>query len=354
MSDKRKLTPFLAHEMLFDFVTKQLDADREAAVEEFIREDKESQNLLEAIRRGISYAESLKTISLTDEALQDLDQSENLVSLSKRVARWSEWPDSLRWSIIAVAISICTAGLVVVIPWKSVPLFRSGPSFDSGSIEMARIEPRRPIGDESTIASNTAEDSKETETGPFEGSGDEEFSEEASGAVPPTHVAVGNVRPTPAASSWVPVVPTAQPTPPPTVAKATPIPVPTPAPRVAVVPTPVPPPPVAAVATAPAANSKSSRGFVYRAFMTLGDLENIAPKITQQMKELGAEKAGEVELGWRRGTGRYYHFSIPEPNEQKLLEALRVYGPVRISKDPHPRVMPDGQVRFILWIESGS
>ena len=41
MSDKRKLTPFLAHEMLFDFVTKQLDADREAAVEEFIREDKD-------------------------------------------------------------------------------------------------------------------------------------------------------------------------------------------------------------------------------------------------------------------------------------------------------------------------
>lgn len=354
MSDKRKLTPFLAHEMLFDFVTKQLDADREAAVEAFIREDKESQNLLEAIRRGISYAESLKSISLTDEALQELDQSENFVSLSKRVARWSEWPDSLRWSIIAVAISICTAGLVVVIPWKSIPIFRSGPSFDSGSIEMARVEPRRPLGDESTIASNTSDDSKETETGPFEGSGDEEFSEEASGASPPTHVAVGNTRPTPAASSWVPSASTPVPVAVAPIVKATPIPVPTPAARVAVVPTPVPPPPVAPVAAAPTAASKASRGFVYRAFMTLGDLENVTPKITQQMKELGAEKAGEVELGWRRGTGRYYHFSIPESNEQKLLEALRVYGPVRISKDPHPRVMPEGQVRFILWIESGS
>lgn len=349
MSEKRKLTPFLAHEMLFDFATKQLDPSREAAIKEFIREDGESQSLLEAIRHGIAYAESLKNISLTEEALQDLDQSENFVSLSKRLARWSEWPDSLRWSIIAVAISICTAGLVVVIPWKTIPIFRTGPSFDSGSIEMARVEPRQPVDDESTVAANTGEDSKETETGPFEGSGDEEFSEEASGAVPPTTVAAGSVRPTPAASSWVPTVPAVSPATSPSIPPSTPM------ARVAV-PTPVPPPPIASSAETapPTASSKASRSFVYRAFMTLNDLENIAPKITQQMKELGAEKAGEVELGWRRGTGRYYHFSMPEANEQKLLEALRVYGPVRISKDPHPRVMPEGQVRFILWIESGS
>jgi hypothetical protein len=109
------------------------------------------------------------------------------------------------------------------------------------------------------------------------------------------------------------------------------------------------------VATNVATNvAKSSRSFVYRAFMTLSDLEDITPKITQQIKELGAEKAGEVELGWRRGSGRYYHFTIPENSEQRLLESLRVYGPVRISKDPHPRLMPEGQVRFILWIESGN
>jgi hypothetical protein len=134
---------------------------------------------------------------------------------------------------------------------------------------------------------------------------------------------------------------------------------PTPLPKLPAAP---PTPPVAAPIAAPVpvatnvsagVGAKSSRGFVYRAFMTLADIENVAPKITQQLKELGAEKAGEVELGWRRGSGRYYHFSMPESNEQRLLENLRGYGPVRISKDPHPRVMPDGQVRFILWVESG-
>ena len=86
--------------------------------------------------------------------------------------------------------------------------------------------------------------------------------------------------------------------------------------------------------------------------MTLPDLEKLGPKITADIEQLGGEKAGEVELGWKRGTGRYYHFAIPEANQEKLLERLRAYGPVRLSKDAHPRVMPKGQVRFILWVEA--
>lgn len=102
------------------------------------------------------------------------------------------------------------------------------------------------------------------------------------------------------------------------------------------------------------AGDEKPRGFVYRAFMTLPNLEEISPKIAEDLESLGAEKAGEVELGWKRGTGRYFHFALPEENEKKALEKLQVYGPVRISKDPHPRVMPPGQVRFILWIESAN
>lgn len=85
--------------------------------------------------------------------------------------------------------------------------------------------------------------------------------------------------------------------------------------------------------------------------MTLDNLEEIGPKMRDDIVALGGEKAGEVELGWKRGSGRYYHFALPEENEKKLLERLQVYGPVRISKDPHPRVMPPGKVRFILWVD---
>lgn len=314
MTEKRKLTPFIAHEMLFDYVTDQLDPGRRQAIEEFVNGDRESQNLLEAIRRGISFSESLRKIELSPDCYEELEQAENFITLSRRLAKWSQWPDSLRWSLIALTISVFTAGIIVLMPWNSIPLLQSGPKFDSGTVEIARVEGRNlPDGTVSIAALD--EEADDPQTGPLEGSGDEEFAEESSGAVPPSSIAA------------------------------------TPVPAIVKLPTAAPSP--ATTNTAVGVGAKSSRGFVYRAFMTLADIENVAPKITQQLKELGAEKAGEVELGWRRGTGRYYHFSISDSNEQRLLETLRGYGPVRISKDPHPRVMPDGQVRFILWVESG-
>lgn len=342
MSEKRKLTPFLAHEMLFDYVTDHLDPGRRQAIEEFVKDDRESQNLLEAIRRGISFSESLKKIDLSTESYEELEQAESFVTLSRRLAKWSQWPDSLRWSLIALMISVCTAGVVVLIPWNSIPLLQSGPKFDSGTVEIARVDGRN-LPDGTVAIAAGDEESDDQQTGPMEGSGDEEFAEESSGALPAQTVATVPTQPAPQPAAKLP-----QPTPVSIAARPTPLVSVAPAPPVA-------PAPIATTASASGSASvaKSSRGFVYRAFMTLADLENAAPKITQQLKELGAEKAGEVELGWRRGSGRYYHFSMPETNEQRLLETLRGYGPVRISKDPHPRVMPQGQVRFILWVESG-
>jgi hypothetical protein len=152
MSEKRKLTPFLAHELLFDYVTDQLDPGRRQAIEEFIKEDRESQNLLEAIRRGISYSESLRRIELSPESYEELEQAENFLTLSRRLAHWSHWPDSLRWSLIALMISVCTAGVVVLIPWNSIPLLQSGPRFESGTVEIARVAGRNLPDGTSAIA----------------------------------------------------------------------------------------------------------------------------------------------------------------------------------------------------------
>jgi hypothetical protein len=95
-----------------------------------------------------------------------------------------------------------------------------------------------------------------------------------------------------------------------------------------------------------------AKGFVYRAWLNVADVDGLTPKVTDTIRELGGEKAGEVELGWRKGSGSYYHFSLPEKNEQEVMDRLRAFGRVRFSKDPHPRVMPAGQIRFILWVEA--
>lgn len=432
---RRKLTPFLAHEMLYDYATDQLDQDRKHAVEEFLKTDRESQTLLANIQNALAYANKLKETKVDPDILVHLREAESAMSLGKKYSSWSEWPEALRWSLTAIGLSALVAGVVAVVPWSRFAQKPQAKTAGVESVEVAQIP--QPTSDEleaqNAVADNEGSGDEAPDEASDEGSGDEHDD----GDVSPTHVAAAagaakvaepKVPPTPAPTP-VPVIAKTTPTPAPTLAPtltpapsavvaaqtpaapavATPIviryhftpyfvarvnpfaywnvslryipafivppnPVSTPEPKVVPVlvaakevPKPITPAKQAKATPASSAmpdgdsasgsseqSDEKPRGFVYRAFMTLPDLEDVGPKITEELLSLGAEKAGEVELGWKRGTGRYYHFAMPAENEKKALEKLQVYGPVRISKDPHPRVMPAGQVRFILWVESAN
>lgn len=93
------------------------------------------------------------------------------------------------------------------------------------------------------------------------------------------------------------------------------------------------------------------QGFVYRAYMNLKNLDVITPKIADEIRGMGGKKAGSVNLGWRRNGGSYYHFTLPEGQYANFEKAIQKYGTVKIVKDRHKRVMPKGQLRFLLWIE---
>ena len=374
MSDKkfkRKLTPFLCQEMLYDYAINRLDSDRRSAVEEFLQDDKECRNILEAIKQGLAYADELSATKINPSVEEHLKESENVLSLGRKYSSWKEWPEVIRWSITALVISSVVAVSIALVPWSRLSLFKfrkhSGPA---NSIEIAQvpntvpqqiasakdaqeIEPNADdetsgddAGDEadaivaapanaktSAIAVGklaTATHSNETESG----SGDD---------VADTHGSVAPVVAAPLAIALKekPIAPKSSASAEATTAKT-----------------------MAAeesagsdgetASAASHAKEAKPKGFVYRAFMTLSNLDEVGPKIADNIRELGGEKAGEVELGWKRGTGRYYHFSLPEESEEKILEELRAYGPVRISKDPHPRVMPKGKIRFILWVESAN
>lgn len=380
---KRKLTTFLCQEMLFDYATDQLDQERKQAVEEFLKTDRECQALLEAIRRGIEYSDQLAQSTIKPEILAQLHEAENALSLGKRYTKWASWPETIRWSVTALSVSAVVAAIVALIPWQRLAV--SNEKRPTDTIEIAKI-PNDSAGKLQQLQdlheNGEAPDTNGADS--EEGSGDEDFPIDAS-KVAQAHAGeqdsgeegedVQAVAPRPTAPPRAalpppkPIVIAAEP--PSSVLRpgaktaATPIVI------LATNPQPLAPiaraTPVVILAAEQNAKPKKQeekeertdekkeykpKGFVYRAFMTLSDLETVGPKITQIIREDGGEKAGEVELGWKRGTGRYYHFSLPEENEEKLMEQLRVYGPVRISKDPHPRVMPQGQVRFILWIES--
>ncbi len=102
-----------------------------------------------------------------------------------------------------------------------------------------------------------------------------------------------------------------------------------------------------------AANAQKSPalGVVYRAVMTMPAISETSQEIKDELERLGAERAGQVPLGWKKTNGSYFHFTLPVSNYDSLVRLLSRYGQVRMTKDSHPRLMPDGLIRVILWIE---
>jgi hypothetical protein len=361
---RRKLTPFLCQEMLYDYVVGGLDEDRRADVEAFLPTDPTTQRALDDIEAGLEYVDQLADTRVSEDLIIKLQSAESLLSMVRKYLDWEEWSDGVRWSATAVATSVLIAGLVSVIPWEQLPRFKQKKA--ETSVVLADIPKTSktlvaaaPAHGTETDAGNNPTAASEADSGDafVETSGDEhEVDAPASDAVT-----------APAGASKVA---TAAPVPPAVSARVQG----RDAARLERVPTPAPASVPAdessvskqanaaatttagsaanATANEPVADDeKKPKGFVFRAFMNVPDVEEITPELVTQLQGLGSEKAGEVPLGWRRGSGSYFHFTLPESNQEKAIEMLRAHGPVRISKDPHPRVMPRGQIRFILWVE---
>lgn len=99
-------------------------------------------------------------------------------------------------------------------------------------------------------------------------------------------------------------------------------------------------------------NSLGSAGYVLRGTLFVTDLELANQEILKNLKELSAEKAGQVELGWEKSpTIRYFHFTTARSFEEKIPEILRNQGQLTWSKEAHPRAMPENVSRYVLEVK---
>ncbi len=47
----------------------------------------------------------------------------------------------------------------------------------------------------------------------------------------------------------------------------------------------------------------------------------------------------------------YFHFTMPENNYQQMTDAFKEYGQLKIAKEKHERIMPEGIVRVIITVD---
>jgi acetylornithine/succinyldiaminopimelate/putrescine aminotransferase len=97
------------------------------------------------------------------------------------------------------------------------------------------------------------------------------------------------------------------------------------------------------------------QGYVWRGVIKVEELnDEVSQKVVAIIQKLGGKKAGQVELGWKKGDSRYFHFTIPESHYTEFNQSLQDIGQIQLKKEKHPRVMPQGSMRIIMSLESGA
>jgi hypothetical protein len=314
----RKLTDFVSHEFLYEYTQGALDDERKAALENQIANNPPLRSELKTILTASAYAESLAKTRISPLHLEELAKIKPVLEVLGEKLTWQKWPEPMRWAAEALAISTVIAVIAISIPWEKVDL-----QFPERVARLARdVKPALP---------------PPAETPPV-----------VAEAKPPPPAMV--------AKAPVEVRPPLEAKTPEKIESKTPAPIEASKTVVAQAPPAVtaqaPPAPVAApVQKTPAVTP--GKGELYSMMMSFPISDNVAIQIRDRILSDGGAKAGQVELAWRKKgpAGRYYHFTIPEKKYQRFVNFLGKFGPVRIYKSPHPRVMPEGQQRVILWIE---
>lgn len=302
---KRNLSEFMCIEMLYDYKSGRLDPLRNQAVEEGLQSSPRVREELKKLTIGISYCEKLKNVSvsepLVDLILNQPKQAQKIISKF----RWGNFPQPVRWALEAVVVAVAIALFVTQVP----NLFK-GESSEPQSMLVKKFD-IKPPGPK--VEAETDITAKAAATTPVE--------------KPPAPIVATKEIPL----LLRPPAPEGETT---TVAAAVPA-----------VQKPVEEKPIEAKPV------KKGNAYVYRMTMYVDDVDVVTPEIVSLISGLGGEKAGEVELGWRRKGGSYFHFSIPQNNSPALQDGLKKYAHFNMIKSAHPRVMPVGIERYILWVE---
>ncbi|MCB0349149.1 MAG: hypothetical protein KDD37_09945 [Bdellovibrionales bacterium] len=315
---RKKISKFICKELLYDYLSGALDPQRKAKIEEYLKEDPEIKAELDSLETALKYTSQLKKIKLDRKStrkLRDVYQKEGQTYYIKKAGKRAAQASSLV-AILALFYFYFPIDKVFNYfkrdPNKIViaEIQTTGKLNTLQPNEVVEEEPESLLSAEEDAAQNADHSEADGEEHEVRLSPEqekklrEELEKQESEQKAATEV-----------EAQKPAEP-----------------VPTPTPRKGEV---------------------KTSGFVYRAFISTETRDAVADALVQRIESLGGQKAGSVEIGWEKPNGnRYFHFTMTESNFEILKSYLNTIVPVEVSKSPHPRVMPAGQVRMILEVQS--
>jgi len=325
---KREVSSFLGQNLLYEYALDLLDDERKSAVQENLEKDKSTQTEFIKISNGLQYVELLSEVVVSDKIVEQIINRNTQLHKILNKIKFHQWPLTLKWTLEAFVVVLAMVITLNVLPWsKIVHLASEGQNQDlviaqidrkKKEIVVAEVEPNKSKPD---FVDEEIKADKKVET---------------KDPIKPTTIAVKTTPPVvepPGTSTPSKLGAT-------TAATGT---------------TAATPQKAAEQTTEPAAETNTAKvagGFLYRGQLQVTNVEMIAPKLREKISEFGGRKAGEVEIGWKKSNQNYYyHFTIPEAKLADLEALLKIYSDVKLKKESHPRVMPDGILRIIFSVE---
>ncbi|MEK2689602.1 zf-HC2 domain-containing protein [Bdellovibrio sp. GT3] len=306
---KREMSPFIGHELLYDYLSGVLDEERKLAVEDHVKFSRDAQLDLNKIQNGEVYAKQLASTIVSQPIIEQINTPSTYLTVLMQKSNFDRWPQGLKWGLEALVVVGVIVTLLTVAPWQKVlQIGMSGGSKEVVLSEVSKTEKVAQYEDKPQFVDEEPKTDKPLQV--------------------PKPMPTAEVKATPAAA--VAAVPSVAPTKTATTAAAA----------------------VAKNEAEEDSSAVASGGHLYRGEIALTNLSVVGPKITEKIKELGGRKAGSVELGWQKSpTSTYYHFTLPAAKYQDLTNFLGTYGKVNLIKEKHPRVMPDGIIRLIITVD---
>lgn len=90
--------------------------------------------------------------------------------------------------------------------------------------------------------------------------------------------------------------------------------------------------------------------YLYRSVIYVEDMVAVSDEFVSYLEKAGAKKAGKVKLGWEKRKSRYFHFHIDENLQEEMLAVLKKYAPIRLNRYDHWRKTPENKIRAIIEI----
>ncbi len=310
---KRKVSKFIAHEMLYDYLTNRLDPDRKIAIELELKDDEENQKTLANMKKALGYIERINRVEIDQEFLAEMSESSSYISSMLKKTQFEKWPSSVKWSIEALVVLLGVIVFLVVVPWDQALKMTLLPK--DKEVILAEINRDPSVGKNINLAQV-----EKTEIPQFQ---DDEKKAEPDAAPKAEPVAVALIEKDKKIETPVKKVTT-----------------------------PEPAEDSEKTSSDDPEKKALSTGFLYRGQLDVTNVEMNSPKITEKIIELGGRKAGEVDIGWKKSdTTYYYHFTFPEAKYEELVEFLSEYATTELKKEKHPRIMPDGIIRLIITVD---